>query len=109
MARSLTNDQLDELRQGQGSFGSAVAALKQGYKVARSGWGLEKFTFLVNGSKFQVNRPPLNTIFEEGTEVSYRPHIDFKDANGEIGVWNPSSSDILAEDWCTIEDAVKEE
>ena len=38
MAKGLKNYQLDELRQGNGSFGSAIEALKQGYKVARSGW-----------------------------------------------------------------------
>jgi len=46
MARSLTNDQLHELRQGNASFGSAIEALKQGYKVARSGWDKGNFVFL---------------------------------------------------------------
>jgi hypothetical protein len=53
MARSLTLEQLDELRQGQGSFGSAVAALKEGYKVARSGWnGSGMFAYYVPESSY---------------------------------------------------------
>jgi len=104
MGKGLTNDQLDELRQGQGSFGSAIAAVKEGYKVARSGWnGKNMFAFYVDGSKFQGNRPPLNQIYEEGTEIEYRPHVDLKAVDGTVGVWNPNMMDILAEDWCTVE------
>lgn len=110
MARSLTNDQLYELRQGNASFGSAISALKEGYKVARSGWNRKgMFAFYVEGSKFQVNRAPLNKIYEEGTEVEYRPHIDLKAVDGTVGVWNPNMMDILAEDWQTVEESVKEE
>lgn len=110
MARSLTNDQLYELRLGEASFGSAVEALKQGYRISRVGWhhGKEVFAFLVNGSKFKVNRAPLNTIFEEGTQVSYRPHIDIKNENGEVGVWSPTTEDILAGDWYVVEKAITE-
>lgn len=104
MAKSLTLEQLDELRQGKGSFGSAVQAAKEGYKIARSGWnGKGMFAFLVEGSTFSVNRPPLNKIYDEGTEVTYRPHIDLKAADGTVGVWNPNMMDILSEDWMTIE------
>ena len=110
MSRSLTTEQLQELRQGNGSFGSAIEALKQGYKVARSGWnGKNMFAFYVEGSKFQVNRAPLNKIYEEGTEVEYRPHIDLKAVDGTVGVWNPNMMDILAEDWTTIEESQLEE
>lgn len=70
---------------------------------------LRQFLFLVSGSKFQVNRPPLNKIYKEGTEIEYRPHIDLKSIDGTVGVWNPTMTDILAEDWVVIEEPVKEE
>ena len=46
------------------SFGTAIAQLKSGYRVARKGWnGKGMFVFLVNGSTFTVNRePPLHRM-----------------------------------------------
>lgn len=85
------------------NFSQALEAIKAGAKMARKGWnGNDMFVFLVNGSTFTVSRPPLNVIFPEGTEVNYRPHIDLRAADGTIGVWQPSMSDVLAEDWYTI-------
>ena len=85
------------------TFGLAIEALKKGYKVARKGW-VEKdmFLFLVPGSKFKVNRPPLLGIYEDGTEISYHPHIDMKTAQGDIVPWTASQSDILVEDWVIV-------
>ena len=102
--QGLTARQVDNLRQGIGTFGAAVEALKEGNKVARSGWnGKGMFAFFVDGSTFKVNRKPLNEIYEEGTEVTYRPHIDLKAVDGTVGVWNPNMMDILAEDWMIID------
>ena len=83
------------------NIGDAVIAMKSGYKVARSvGWnGKGMFLFLVNGSKFKVNRPPLLGIYPEGTEVDYQSHVDMKTANGTIVPWICSQSDLLADDW----------
>lgn len=86
------------------SFASAYNALKVGSKVARKGWnGKDMFIFLVPGSTFKVNRAPLLGIYEEGTEITYRPHIDMKTVNGEIVPWVASQSDILTEDWYVVE------
>lgn len=85
------------------TFGEALELLKQGKKVARAGWnGKEMFVFLVPGSNFKVNRPPLLGIYPEGTEINYRPHIDLKGADGSISTWAPSGSDALAEDWVEV-------
>ena len=82
------------------SFSEALYHLKKGDKVARTGWnGKDMYVFLVNGSKFTVNREPLISMFPEGTEIEYRPHLDMKAVDGTIGVWLASQSDILAEDW----------
>ena len=82
------------------NFGEVIAGLKQGKRYARAGWnGKGMFVFLVNGSNFTVNREPLLSIMGAGTEVQYRPHIDMKDADGQVVPWLASQTDMLAEDW----------
>ena len=84
-------------------FSSALINLKSGNKVARKGWnGKDMFLFLVRGSTFKVNRPPLLGIYEEGTEVQYHAHIDMKTAYGTIVPWIASQTDLLAEDWVIV-------
>lgn len=87
-------------------FGWALSALRGGSKVARKGWnGKGMFLFLVPGSTFRVNRPPLLGIYPEGTEIKYHAHIDMKTATGEIVPWLASQTDMLAEDWEVVEAA----
>lgn len=82
------------------NIGQAVELLKGGGKVAREGWdGKGMFLFLVPGSTFKVNRQPLLGIYEEGTEISYCPHVDMRTATGDIVPWLCSQTDLLAEDW----------
>lgn len=85
------------------SFGDAIVMLKAGKKVARTGWnGKGMFLFLVAGSRFQVNRPPLLGIYELGTVIDYCPHIDMRTADGKIVPWLASQTDVLAEDWTVV-------
>ena len=87
------------------NFGQALELVKQGKKITRIGWngrrknGEPMYVFLVNGSKFIVNRPPLNTQFPEGTEITYKPHLDMVHADDSVGVWVSVTNDVLAEDW----------
>lgn len=81
-------------------FALALNALKQGRKVARAGWnGKGMYLYLVSGSTFTVNRPPLNEMLPEGTTVNYRPHIDMKTAQDDFVPWVASQTDLLADDW----------
>jgi hypothetical protein len=85
------------------NFSIALNKVKIGLKLARKGWsGKNMFIFLVNGSTFNVSRPPLNRVFSEGTEIIYQPHIDMCTADGRIVPWLPSQSDLLASDWEVI-------
>lgn len=85
------------------SFGEALSFLKAGEKVSRIGWnGKGMFLFLVPGSHFKVNRPPLLGIYPEGTGINYRSHIDMKTVDGEIVPWVASQTDLLAEDWSVV-------
>lgn len=82
------------------NFGQAIEALKEGKKVSREGWnGKGMFLFLVQGSKFKVNRAPLLGIYPEGTEIDYHAHIDMKTAQGYVVPWLASQADMLSEDW----------
>lgn len=81
-------------------IGWAVKQMQDGQRVRRSGWnGKGMFLFLVPGSHFTVNRPPLLGIYPEGTEVDYHTHVDMKTATGEIVPWLCSQTDLLAIDW----------
>jgi len=85
------------------NFSDALNEIKAGNQVAREGWnGKDMFIFLVDGSTFIVNRPPLLGIFPEGTRVDYRPHIDMKTVDGEIVPWLASQSDLLCDDWVVV-------
>lgn len=84
-------------------FSSALIQLKSGARVARSGWnGKGMFLFLVPGSVFKVNRPPLLGIYPEGTEITYHAHVDMKTADGKVVPWLCSQTDMLAEDWTVL-------
>lgn len=62
------------------NFGWALEQLKSGNKVCRFGWnGKNMFLFLVPGSTFKVNRPPLLGIYPEGTEINYQTTHRYED------------------------------
>jgi hypothetical protein len=89
---------------GNLTFGHALALIKEGKKLARKGWnGKGQFVFLVQGSTFTVNRPPLLGIYPEGTEINYHAHIDLRNAQGQIVPWFASQGDMLSEDWEIVE------
>jgi hypothetical protein len=84
-------------------FSGALAAVKSGKRVSRAGWnGKGMFIFLVPGSVFKVNRPPLLGIYPDGTEIRYHGHIDMKTADNMVVPWLASQTDILADDWDVV-------
>ena len=87
------------------NFGTALDFIKGGLKVRREGWnGKGMFIFLVPGSTFKVNRPPLLGIYPEGTVINYHAHIDMKTADGQIVPWLARHTDMLANDWEEVPD-----
>lgn len=85
------------------SFSEALRLIKDGKRLQRSGWnGKGMFVFLVPGSRFKVNRPPLLGIYPEGTEIDYHAHVDMRTATGQIVPWLVSQTDLLAEDWSVV-------
>jgi hypothetical protein len=86
------------------NFGQALEALKRGERVTRLGWnGAGMFLYLVQGSTFPVNRPPLLGMYTEGTMMTYRAHIDMKTADGSCVPWVASQTDLLADDWALVD------
>lgn len=85
------------------TFSTALALIQDGKHMGRRAWLNAKFVFLVKGSTFTVNRAPLNQFYPEGTEITYRPHIDMVGADGSVGTWAPSMVDLLADDWYEVE------
>ena len=85
------------------NFSDALVAIKAGNRVSREGWnGKGMFIFLVPGSTFTVNRPPLLGIYPEGTRIEYRGHIDMKTVDGQVVPWVASQTDLLADDWGVV-------
>lgn len=80
------------------SFGDAVAALKEGLRVARKGWnGKGMWLNLIHGQNYDVDAPlRFNT-----TELS--PYIAMKTADNKLVPWLASQTDVLAEDWQIVE------
>ena len=87
-------------------FGQALAVVKNGGRVTRAAWSGGTFIYLVPGSTFQVNRPPLLGIYAEGTVINYRPHIDIRASDGTCSPWQPSQDSLMAEDWGTVPEGV---
>lgn len=83
-------------------FETALSFIRHGMKVGRKGWKNAQFVFLVQGSTFAVTRAPLIQFFAEGTQVTYRPHIDMCGTDGSIGTWSPSMVDLVADDWYLV-------
>jgi hypothetical protein len=88
------------------SFSDAIAALKQGCRVAREGWnGNGMFLLLVPGSTITPTADrPLGIAAPElvGKSVQYQPHIDMFTAQGTLVPWVASQTDMLAEDWMVL-------
>lgn len=90
-------------------FGAAIAALKSGKKVARSGWnGKGMWLILVNGQKSVKLQP--NSPYHTATgadECEILPHIDMWTVNSEgrramLPGWLASQSDMLSSDWYIV-------
>lgn len=70
------------------SFGHAIAAMKEGHKVARAGW---------NGKGMSISRI-------DGGYHQYNTHFLIKQVDGSLSTWVPSVGDCEADDWHIAED-----
>ena len=91
------------------SFGEAIECLKNGLKVARSGWnGKGMFLYLVKGvtipkTSLRNEAAKAIDILEQNETVIINSHIDMKAADGSIVIgWLASQTDMLANDWIVV-------
>lgn len=83
-------------------FGEALKALKDGRRVARTGWPEATWLVLVPGSNIVVDENrPLGRAAPHlvGGPVAYRPHIDKMREGEGMEPWIPTHGALLAEDW----------
>lgn len=96
-------------REASMTFGDAIKALKDGKRVARSGWnGKGMFIYLVDGShvdrKLLRNGIERHPIFDADCMVHFNSHIDMRTADGSVCIgWLASQSDMLSEDWVIVD------
>jgi len=87
------------LHLGRGSFGDAVNALKQGQKVARSGWnGKGMFIYHVPAAAYPAMTEIAKEYFGDKL-VPYNAYLAIKNVDVSVSTWVPSINDVLAEDW----------
>lgn len=84
-------------------FGKAIAAMKEGRKVARSGWnGKGMFLFLAEIEELHT-KADLHCISHLEGDLTL-PSIVMKTADNKLCVgWLASQADILAEDWMFVD------
>ena len=71
------------------NFGQAIEALKQGKKAARAGWNGK-------GMHLELQRPDAHSKMT-------LPYINMYTAQGDNVPWLASQTDMLSEDWVTVE------
>lgn len=93
------------------SFGDALAALKAGHRVARTGWNGKAMWLalsgVLGGRRVDADKfwSPHNEAFalSNGGSAVVLPCITMKTATGEILMgWLASQTDMLADDWMVI-------
>lgn len=94
------------------NFGQALEALKDGQRVARSGWnGKGMWLALTPGSTVDTSKVPVRGALasyvaqhEAPVNVTIGAHIDMKAADGTLVIgWLASQTDMLANDWQIVE------
>ncbi len=81
-------------------FGSALAAIKMGMKVSRTGWN-GKGMFL----RLNWNQSPTVKFEQKNSGYEVLPFIVMKTADNKLVPWLASQTDLLAEDWIVGEAA----
>lgn len=85
------------------NFGEAVALLKEGKKVARTGWnGKGMFVYLVPAGAYEPCTEIAKSLTNDNGLVEYNPYFAIKTVNGKVSTWVPSINDCLAEDWYQV-------
>lgn len=87
-------------------FGTALALVKQGFKIAREGWN-GKGMFVVYQKAYPEGIPCNKQTAEtwgmkEGDLFKCEPYLQINTVDGSHAMWVPSIRDCLAEDWVIV-------
>lgn len=87
-------------------FSDALRQVKQGKRIARSGWN-GKGMFVVYQKAYPQGIPCNKQTAEawglnEGDLFKCEPYLQIRMANGSHSMWVPSINDVLAEDWYVV-------
>ena len=93
------------------NFGEAIQAMKDGKKVARSGWnGKGMWISRTHRRVLDVDKDDIWTLnikeqaIKNGGKVEICPYISMKTADNKIQIgWLASQPDILSDDWGIVE------
>lgn len=86
------------------NFSKALEELKQGKKVARTGWnGKGMFVYYVAGGDYTVQMDSVKQYADKNNCLHYEPYFAIRNVRGTINTWVPSVSDLLADDWYVVE------
>lgn len=85
------------------NIGDAIAAAKNGAKIARKGWN-GKGMFVVYQKGYPDGIPCNKQTAEawgmkEGDLFKCAPYLQIQTVDGSHSMWAPSVNDTLAEDW----------
>ena len=84
------------------TFGEAIEALKLGKRTAREGWnGKGMFIYHVPANEYPSQTDVAKRCF--GRTTVYGAYLARKTATGEVVPWLASQTDVLAEDWQTLD------
>lgn len=89
----------------QMTFGSAIEALKQGKRVARSGCNGKGMWLVLDPGSVVGEVREGSAYHKAGVTGSFtiNPHIDMRTATGEMQPgWLASQTDMLADDWMLV-------
>lgn len=86
-------------------FSTALLAVKEGRKIARTEWnGTNQFVIKAGGYTVSEARP--GPDYERAGivgEFTIAPHLDLKNAQGVMQPgWAPSQGDLFATDWVIV-------
>jgi hypothetical protein len=91
----------------QFDFGEAIKRLKAGSRVCRYGWnGKGMYLAYQPGypAGIQINRNTANaTGIPEGTICRFLPYLIMRTVDGSFVPWLASQTDVLAEDWTSVD------
>lgn len=92
------------------NFGFALEAMKNGHKVARTGWNGKGMYVVAHNATMDV---PADKIWNEhnrahaeslGGSIKVAPYCVLKTAQDTLAMgWIPSTGDLFAEDWVIVD------